>query len=275
MPTTIYGVDFTSAPSRRKPITCDECRLDVTRLRFVDLHLWSDFDAFSAFLASPGPWIAGLDFPFGQARKFVETIGWPSHWAGYVGLVSRMTRREFYDALTAYRLPRATGDKEHRRKVDVLTRAISPQKLHGVPVGLMFYEGAPRLLASGVMIPLLQEGDPGRVVVEAYPGVMARRLISNRPYKSDDRGRQTTERLAARREMLGRLKAEDPSLHGLEIDAPDELADAPSGDPLDALLCAVQAAWAWQNRAKNFGIPTCADPLEGWISDPGLLAEGP
>lgn len=268
---TVYGVDFTSAPSRRKPIACVECLLEGTALRVTALHGWPSFEGFSTMLASPGPFIAGLDFPFGQARRFVETIGWPRDWAAYVGLVSTMTRAEFHETLTAYRLPRGKGDKEHRRQVDVATRAISPQKLHGVPVGLMFYEGAPRLLASGVTIPLLQHGDPRRIVVEAYPGVMVRRLIGSRSYKSDDRARQTADRLAARRDVMSRLKAEGGALHGLTLEAPDALAEDASGDSLDALICAVQAAWAWRERRRNFGIPALADPLEGWICDPSLI----
>jgi hypothetical protein len=38
----------------------------------------------------------------------------------------------------------------------------------------------------------------------------------------------------------------------------------------DALLCAMQAGWAWMNRSEGFGIPSTLDPLEGWIADPSL-----
>ena len=41
------------------------------------------------------------------------------------------------------------------------------------------------------------------------------------------------------------------------------LADDPSGDRLDAVLCLVQAAWA--SRQAQFGQPPRADALEGWI----------
>ena len=62
----------------------------------------------------------------------------------------------------------------NRRATDIAASSISPQKLYGVPVGLMFFEGAPRLMRLGVTIPGLQSGDPERIVVEAYPGVLAR-----------------------------------------------------------------------------------------------------
>lgn len=271
---TIFGIDFTSAPSRRKPITCAECRLEGNALTFVALHLWPDFDAFTTFLASPEPWIAGLDFPFGQSRRFIETIGWPQQWEGYVGHAASMSRASFSAALTEYRTPRAAGDKEHRREVDKATGAISPQKLFGIPVGLMFYEGAKRLLASDVHIPLLRAGDPSRVVVEAYPGVRVRAMIGRVSYKNDDRTKQTTRLLDARREVLTQLlRGDTAASHGFSIAAPMTLAEDPTGDALDALICAVQAAWAYGQRDRNFGIPAHADPLEGWICDPGLIKD--
>ena len=50
-----------------------------------------------------GLWIAGIDFPFGQARRFIETIGWPDTWQGYVDHVGTMTRTAFRATLDAYR----------------------------------------------------------------------------------------------------------------------------------------------------------------------------
>jgi hypothetical protein len=38
-----------------------------------------------------------------------------------------------------------------------------------------------------------------------------------------------------------------------------------SGDLLDAVICAVQAAWGWKKRNSNFGLPPHAHPSEGWI----------
>ena len=58
--------------------------------------------------------------------------------------------------------------------------------------------------------------------------------------------------------------------HGITVEAPDTLADDPSGDHLDAMLCAIQAAWTWTQRNNNYGLPDSLDPLEGWIADPGI-----
>ena len=187
----IYGIDFTSRPKRSKPLTCIECTLRDTTLHAGELHEWPDFEAFEATLKSPGPWIAGIDFPFGQSRRFIENIGWPNSWGGYVDYVATLGRKEFRAELDAYREQRPVGDKEHRRATDVAAKSISPQKLYGVPVGLMFYEGAPRIRKANVTVPGLQVGDPNRVVVEAYPGVLARHFIGKQGYKQDTKRKQT------------------------------------------------------------------------------------
>ena len=46
----------------------------------------------------------------------------------------------------------------------------------------------------------------------------------------------------------------------------DEMQDDASADTLDAVLCALQAAWAWQRCQQNFGLPLGMDALEGWIA---------
>ena len=50
----------------------------------------------------------------------------------------------------------------------------------------------------------------------------------------------------------------------------ERMIEDPTGDQLDALLCAVQAAWAWTQRDEGFGVPEGADKLEGWIVDPEM-----
>jgi hypothetical protein len=267
----VYGIDFTSSPKRSKPITCIECRLDGNKLEAGELIEWQDFNSFEDALRSPGPWIAGIDFPFGQSRKFIENIGWPNTWQGYVEHASSLGRKGFRSILDAYRANRPAGDKEHRRATDEKAGAISPQKLYGIPVGLMFFEGAPRLLESGVTIPGLQQGDPQRIVVEGYPGVLARSLIGRRSYKQDTKSKQTQDQHDARKELLDKITGHGVlATHGLVVSAPKTLADDPGADHLDTLLCAVQAGWAWMQRDNNFGVSGQIDPLEGWIADPSL-----
>lgn len=269
----VLGIDFTSAPSRRKPIACARTAFDGTRLSLEGLEHFHNFEAFEALLATPGNWIAGIDFPFGQARRLVENIGWPTKWDACVRAVSRLDRAGFREALEDYKRDRAPGDKQHKRVCDVLTRSQSPQTLYGTPVALMFYEGAPRLLASGAHLPFNHDGDKSRVVLEAYPGVAARQLIGNRGYKSDDKRKQTTEKHRARRDLIVQLTGEaGQTAFGFSIDAPAELADDPGADDLDALICAVQAAWGFSQDDHGYGAPRDVDRLEGWISDPALVS---
>ncbi|MGE8374743.1 MAG: DUF429 domain-containing protein, partial [Diaphorobacter nitroreducens] len=119
--------------------------------------------------------------------------------------------------------------------------------------------------------PGLHAGDPRRVALEAYPGLLARELIGRRSYKSDARARQTADRHAARTELLRRLECGDTRLGlRLTVDAAQRTAllDDGSGDRLDAVLCLLQAAWAWRCRQQGdlrYGLPPDMDPLEGWI----------
>jgi len=197
------------------------CTLEGSVLHANSLEEWPNFAPFEEALKKAGPWIAGIDFPFGQSRTFIENIGWPDYWSGYVRHAGSLGRKGFRSALDAYRCRRPFGDKEHRRATDIAASSISPQKLYGVPVGLMFFEGAPRLVDSGVTIPLLQSGDPERIVFESYPGVLARQLNGRAAYKSDTAAKQTEEQYERRRSILHRiLNGEISSSYGLRVHAP-------------------------------------------------------
>jgi len=271
----VYGTDFTSAPRRAKPITRTCCRLDSGSLRVQGCEDLVSFEAFERALREPGPWIAGIDFPFGQSRRLVTNLGWPLSWSGYVGVVARLTREQFVETLEAYKRPRAVGDKEHRRVTDQAAGSISPQKLYGVPVGKMFYEGARRLLrAPGNIVPVRPAADD-RVVVEAYPALVARRWAGGIGYKTDTKSKQTDAQRAARTRILeGLASAQFRDAYGYELVIGDRdlarMIDDATGDRLDSLLCAVQAAWAWLRRDQGYGVPEGVDSLEGWIVDPAL-----
>lgn len=271
--TTVFGIDFTSAPSPRKPITCARARLAGSVLSLEELLHLHDFEEFESILETPGPWIAGIDFPFGQARRLVENIGWPNTWEGYIGEIDRLDRSAFRNRLEEYKRDREPGDKQHKRTCDALSRSQSPQTLYGTPVALMFYEGAPRLLKAGVHLPYHRDGDASRVVLEAYPGIAARRLIGGVSYKNDNKQKQTAEQYQARQQLLAQLTGgAGERLYGLSIEAPAELADDPGADDLDAFVCAVQAAWGYSLADRNYGAPGDLDRLEGWISDPALAS---
>jgi hypothetical protein len=66
-----------SRTTRRKPIICLQGVLEGDHLRAGGVTKWPGFGAFEALLRRPGPWIAGIDFPFGQPGKLVRNMGWP------------------------------------------------------------------------------------------------------------------------------------------------------------------------------------------------------
>jgi len=271
----IYGLDFTSAPGLHKPITCAECRLDEDGLRLEELEFFHLFAEFEDFLGRSGPWVAGLDFPFGQPRRLVENIGWPENWTGYVSHVGGMNRLEFVEALKEYRAARPSGDKQHLRLTDRLANSRSPMMLYGVPVGKMFFEGAPRLLGSGASILPSRPTDDQRIILETYPALIARRCLGKLGYKNDNKLKQTVQQQLARQTILQYLISEAKAVFGFDIrigaNWVTSFTKDATGDQLDALLCAVQAGWAYTQKERNYGIPIKADPLEGWIVDPGLL----
>jgi len=272
----ILGIDFTSAPSRAKPITVARCRLAGARLVLDRVDRLTDFAAFDEVLATPGPWVAGLDFPFGQTRRLVSDLGWPETWPALVRHVARLGTKGFAQAVKGYEAGRPAGAKQPRRAVDRMTGGQPPQKVQWQPVGLMFAQGAPRLLASGVHVAGVHQTGADRVAVEVYPGVSARALVGRSSYKAET-GDEPARR-AIRVRLVEALRA--PTLaraYGVTVDLDDAAAEAlaaePKGDDLDALLCAVQAAWA--ARQPRYGVPADVDPLEGWISDPHTLEPAP
>lgn len=238
----------------------------------------TNFGGFEEFLRLPGPWVCGMDFPFGQPRSLVEALGWPMTWEGYVGKVGAMPKEEFENAIREDMAQRPKGSKWRYRLTDRRSGSSSAMMLFRVPVGKMFFQGAPRLLASDVsVVPCRPNGDT-RVVVEAYPAVVARRFLGQTSYKNDDRSKQTAEQRAAREKLVAGLESEALREEYGFVVALDEkwrerFIREPGADTLDSLLCAVQAAWAYTRRDTDYGVPEVCDPLEGWILDPTLLCE--
>jgi Protein of unknown function (DUF429) len=273
----IYGLDFTSAPGRRKPLIVLGCRLEGGCLHIEDSQTLTDFGGFENFLRKPGPWVCGMDFPFGQPGSLVSALGWPEGWEGYVGKVGGLSKEEFEDSIRADMATRPPGSKWRYRLADRRSGSSSAMMLFRVPVGKMFYQGAPRLLAAGVRVEPCRRNGDDRVAVEAYPAVVARRFLGRAAYKRDAVP-DTPERRSARETLLAGLESTTlKEIYGFTVRTDTswkaEFVGDPSADALDSLLCAVQAAWAYRRRDDNYGVPPECDPDEGWILDPALLAE--
>src|ERR687897_7366 len=201
----IYGLDFTSAPGRKKPLIVLGCRLEDNLLRIEDSETLTDFGGFEDFLRKPGPRVCGMDFPFGQPRSLVAALGWPEGWEGYVGEVGNLSKEAFEDLIRADMATRRPGSKWRYRLADRRSGSSSAMMLFRVPVGKMFYQGAPRLLDASVSVEPCRPMDASvdvRVAVEAYPAGVARRFLCQRSYKSDERKKQTPLRRTTREDLI-------------------------------------------------------------------------
>lgn len=264
-PMLIHGIDFTSAPRRAKPIAIARCELQGDRLALQGLETLTDFAAFEAWLAKPGPWVGGFDFPFGLPRELIVALGLPTAWQACAEAVAAMD--DWRERLAAFRATRPAGHKEPPRRTDRLVGAQSAMKAVNPPVALMYRAGAARLAAAGLHVAPCRPRDDPRIAIETYPALLARALIGRTPYKSDDKAQQTAQRAAGRRALMDGLRERLPELLGLRLVADQAhwqvLHANASGDLLDAVLCAAQAAWAW--RQPGLGMPADSDILEGWI----------
>jgi hypothetical protein len=266
----IYGVDFTCAPRKAKPITAASGLLRGKALHVAQVERLHSFPEFEALLARPGPWIGGFDLPFGLPAALLADLAWPRDWKPLVAHCASLSRRQFREILDEYRATRPVGRKYAHRATDYPAGSSSPMKLVNPPVALMFHEGAPRILASGAHVPALAEGDRTRVALEAYPGLLVRKQLGIRDsYKSDTRSQHTSARKAARKLVVKSLRAGRPL--GIRLVLKDSLAklliEDGSADSLDAVICAVQAAWA--ATEPDFGLPKEAFSGEGWIVSAG------
>lgn len=264
----LIGVDFSSAPSAKKPVVVARGERAGAVLRLNGVEALPTLAGFEALLMESGPWLGAFDFPFGLPRAFVEAQALGSTARGVIeALHARCATRMAFRALVdAWGNTQPAGRRLLHRAADTAMPGVSstsPLQTRYVPVGFMYYEGFSRLVRAGAHLPGLHEGDTTRVALEGYPGLLAHELIGRRSYKND----ASQERLLARKTIVEALEQGRTRL-GLRLkltpaQAGELVADA-SGDRLDAVLCLVQAAWA--ATQPRWGQPEAVDPVEGWIT---------
>jgi len=264
----LLGVDFTCAPGRRKPITVARGRLAGAVLRLDGVDAVESLPGFEALLAEAGPWFGAFDFPFGLPRDFVASLNLGDSTDAVIAELRRRcaTRMDFRALVDAWGNQRQAGQRLIHRQADGAMPGISsssPLQTRYVPVGFMYFEGLSRLVQAGVTIPRLRSGDPARVAVEGYPGLLAFELIGRRSYKNQD----APDRLIARKDIVDALEQGRTRLGArlkLTHAQREALVDDASGDRLDAALCLMQAAYA--SVRPDGGVPDSVDPVEGWIA---------
>lgn len=273
----LIGCDFSSSPNRRKPIVLACGQRQAQRLTLQQLIYLDSLDGFANWLSQSGTWLGAFDFPFGLPRELVRALGWPLDWEACMRHYASLSRPQIRALFAAFCNSRPVGAKFAHRATDGPAGSSPSMKWVNPPVAYMLHAGVPCLLSAGVHLPGLHPGDtndldpyglPRRVAMEGYPGMLAREVLGLRSYKSDTRARQTPERLIARKDLLTALENGQTRL-GLRLRLThaqrDALVDDPRGDALDAVLCLMQAAWAWGQGGPGFGLPRQVDSLEGWI----------
>jgi hypothetical protein len=284
METLLAGCDFSSSPSKRKPIVFATGVLQGARLQLIALERVATLDGFSDWLAQDRSWVCAFDLPFGLPRELVVHLGWPQVWRECIDHYATLSRSEIRSHFAAFCDARPVGGKFAHRQTDLPAGSSSSMKWVNPPVAYMLHAGVPRLLNAGVTLPALHTPTPSRgrrIALEGYPGLLARELLCQldrtlpggrqRSYKNDAKTAQTPERLIARKDIVTALENGQTRL-GLRLKLThaqrDWLVDDATGDALDATLCLMQAAWAEQQHQlghARYGLPESIDPLEGWI----------
>ena len=268
----LLGCDFSSSPSKRKTIVHAWGSLRAGVLRLDRLERFDTLDGWAQSLHA-GNWFGGFDLPFGLPRALVQTLGWPLDWAACMDYYASLPRSQIRDDFAAFCDARPAGGKFAHRATDGPAGSSPSMKWVNPPVAYMLHAGVPLLRRADAYFPGLQPAvrDAPRVALEAYPGLLAREILGARSYKSDTPAKQTPERLIARKDLLTALELGQTRLQlrlRLSHAQRDALAQDPSGDALDAVLCLMQAAWGqlrYDAGDPLCGLPPDLDPLEGWI----------
>lgn len=277
----IYGIDFTSAPRSQKPITFASGWFNNNTLTIQHLKQAHTMAQFNCWLYQPDPYVMAIDFPFSLPHDFLRAIDWPLNWESVIQRIESMTIQEFEEMIHHFKASQPPGKKHRFRPVDRIAQAQSPMCMHYTPVGRMFFRGAPYLYHCPASILPLRPRQSSQIIVEGYPALVARFIIGKVSYKSDTRARQTANQQMQRCTLIEGLQSQAfQEKYGFKIDLSNIDAQIvikeKGADQLDAILCAIQAAWSYRCRDSHWGIPNNINHLpsqQGWIPDPNLYID--
>lgn len=262
----LLGLDFTSAPTHKKPHVLAHATLSHGHLKLTGLTFCASHPSLLSVLRARSAVILAADFPFGLPAHVTAALGGPTddHRA-FTLWVAAHSKGEWADLLRTYAQNQPPGQKHPLRPSDRAARAQSPVKVDYIPVGRMLHAGLPLLRACDFSLWPCDPPGPNadRLAIEAYPGFIARSLIGTTPYK--DRPNSQPARVA----LLAKLKDGLPAYGVAQVTLTpyleqQALADE-KGDVLDSILCCLPAAYA-----ASFGLPNRTN-CEGHICDPNLI----
>ncbi len=272
----IFGINFTENPSSKNPISIAICDFKKNHGLLVHkVENLSSLSEFETFLKQKGPWFAGVNFPLGQPKQFLEKMSLPEGWNNYIKGIQKWKQTGFEKKVKQYITKLPKGTKAPLRITDIFAGAESPLKTTSNHSIQRFFEGSNCLLKSGVsIIPCLPRKD-NRIVIETLPSLVARRFKvqevqgKRKKFESENIHKEVIKGLETpefEHDFDFKLFIDDTlKLHCIE--------DV-KGHSLDAILSSVQTAWAYNMGKPNYGIPDLQHPsiqLEGWIIDPSLV----
>ena len=168
-PTPLLGCDFSSSPSRRKPIVLAWGERHGSCVLLARLERFDTLDAWGAWLAQPGRWVGGFDLPFGLPRELVEQLGWPRVWQDCMAYYRSLTRGQIRSTFAAFCDGRPVGGKFAHRATDGPAGSSPSMKWVNPPVAFMLHAGVPLLRNAGVAMPGLHPGDTGNRDADGQP----------------------------------------------------------------------------------------------------------
>ena len=145
----VLGCDFSSSPSRRKPVVLALGQVQAGRVRLQALQTFDTLEAWGAWLAQPGDWVGGFDLPFGLPRELVQTLGWPTDWAACMDHYAALTRPQIREQFAAFCQARPVGGKFAHRATDGPAGSSPSMKWVNPPVAYMLHAGVPWLRQIG------------------------------------------------------------------------------------------------------------------------------
>ena len=287
----VIGIDFSSSPSKKKPIViaegilfCDFSNQQKKPLPTLHLERFltiKTLNHFEEYLISNKSWIGGFDLPFSLSREIIEHFGWPTKWDDFVKFYCSKEKKFLRNCFKSWCDSKKKGKKFSYRLTDKISQSSPAMRWVNPPVAWMLYAGMQTMLRAKLFFPahsfpikskniyskfILKNKKPRfKIALESYPAYTARKKTRN-PYKSDNEKKNNNLKKNNRQLILNSLLKNEVGFQlALIIDEKffQPIIDDGKGDFLDALICMAQAASAVIK--PNFGLPKKVDPLEGWI----------
>jgi hypothetical protein len=271
-----YGVDFTSSPSKRKPLVISVCREHADKSgekklalnEFILLETLTDFEQWIGELTDS---VVGIDAPFGYPPEFRDALGLIGDWTAQAHQIEALGLERILSFADDFRRLRPAGQKEPLRSADRVTESVSSMKMFNPPIGRMAARLIPILARTQASIWPVRLATSSTTIFEIYCTPFVRTVIGWKSYKNPSRNVTNSHQSKAelRAKVLGKL----PILVS-DVDKAKVLDDG-LGDFLDALIGAYEAFEGFKKLNANLLlVPDGVDELEGWtVYTPVIQAE--